>query len=84
MGFSCLAALQGAILLIAAKRSDQISSELAQHDFDTDVQAKELLERLTSNFEALSAQHEALHQQIAKINEQLTGETSQQASTLGQ
>ena len=75
---SCLAALQGAILLIAAKRSDQVSSELAQHDFETDVQAKELLERLTSNFEALSAQHEALHQQLAKMDEKLTGETNQQ------
>ena len=29
---SCIAALQGAILLIAAKRSDQISSELAKQD----------------------------------------------------
>lgn len=68
---SCLAAMQGAILLIAAKRSDQISSELAQHDFETDVQAKELLERLTSNFEALTAQHDALHQEIAKVHERL-------------
>lgn len=33
---SCLAALQGAILLIAAKRADQISSELAKHTFDID------------------------------------------------
>lgn len=33
---SCLAALQGAILLIAAKRSDQIASELAQHTFEID------------------------------------------------
>jgi uncharacterized membrane protein len=32
---SCVAALQGAILLIAARRSDQISAELAIHDFDT-------------------------------------------------
>lgn len=31
---SCVAALQGAILLIAAKRQDQISSELAVHDYD--------------------------------------------------
>lgn len=30
---SCIAALQGAILLIAAKRQDQISSELAVHDY---------------------------------------------------
>lgn len=31
---SCLAALQGAILLIAAKRQDQVSSELAMHDYE--------------------------------------------------
>lgn len=30
---SCLAAIQGAILLIAARRSDQISAELASHDY---------------------------------------------------
>jgi uncharacterized membrane protein len=47
---SCLAALQGAILLIAAKRQDEISAALAQHDYDTNTAAKaeieELLERL--------------------------------------
>lgn len=32
---STLAGLQGAILLIAAKRADQISSELAQHAYET-------------------------------------------------
>jgi uncharacterized membrane protein len=36
---SCLAAMQGAILLIAAKREDQISSELARHDYETNVEA---------------------------------------------
>ena len=40
---SCLAALQGAILLIAAKRADQISSELALHDFETNVEADEIV-----------------------------------------
>lgn len=34
---STLAGLQGAILLIAAKRQDQIASALAQHDFETNV-----------------------------------------------
>jgi uncharacterized membrane protein len=33
---SCLAALQGAILLIAARRADQISGELAQSDHQID------------------------------------------------
>jgi uncharacterized membrane protein len=37
---SMLAGLQGAILLIAAKRQDAISAALAQHDFDTNMAAK--------------------------------------------
>ena len=41
---SCLAALQGAILLIAARRSDQISAELAMHDYETNVKAAEAIE----------------------------------------
>jgi uncharacterized membrane protein len=40
---SCLAAMQGAILLIAAKRADQISSELAVHDYETNVEADEIV-----------------------------------------
>jgi uncharacterized membrane protein len=45
---SMLAGLQGAILLIAAKRQDAIAAAMAQHDYDTDVQAKKELERLTT------------------------------------
>jgi uncharacterized membrane protein len=40
---SCLAALQGAILLIAAKRADQISSELAIHDYETNIEADKVV-----------------------------------------
>ncbi len=40
---SCLAAMQGAILLIAAKREDQISSELARHDYETNVEADRIV-----------------------------------------
>lgn len=36
---SCLAAMQGAFLLIAAKRADSISSELAAHDYAADVES---------------------------------------------
>jgi uncharacterized membrane protein len=43
---SCLAAMQGAILLIAARRSDQISSELAMHDFQTNVEADEIVKAI--------------------------------------
>lgn len=49
---SCLAALQGAILLIAAKREDQISSELARHDYETNVEA----DRIVKEIHALTAE----------------------------
>lgn len=56
---SCLAALQGAILLIAAKRQDQISSELAQHDFEADTASREMLTELRGNFATLQGEHAA-------------------------
>jgi uncharacterized membrane protein len=73
---SCLAALQGAILLIAAKRSDQISSELAQHDYDTDCQSQELLKTLQESFGELTSQHakqsEQLKEALALLKAQVT------------
>jgi uncharacterized membrane protein len=43
---SMLAGLQGAILLIAAKRQDAIAAALAQHDFETNLAAKREIEEL--------------------------------------
>ncbi len=43
---SMLAGLQGAILLIAAKRQDAISAAMARHDFETDTAAKQEIDRL--------------------------------------
>ena len=43
---SMLAGLQGAILLIAAKRQDAIAAALSQHDYDTNVAAKRDIEQL--------------------------------------
>lgn len=40
---SCVAALQGAILLIAARRADQITAELAVHDFQVNEEALALI-----------------------------------------
>lgn len=40
---SCVAALQGAVLLIAAKRADQIASELARHDYECNQRAEQLI-----------------------------------------
>lgn len=65
---SCLAALQGAILLIAAKREDQISSELAVHTFQIDQENLELtrkIHELTVRIDALTS---AVHEQMAKTS----------------
>lgn len=43
---SCLAAMQGAILLIAAKREDQVSSELAKHDYEINKRTERLVIQL--------------------------------------
>lgn len=43
---SMLAGLQGAILLIAARRQDQIAAALAQHDRDTNLAARQEIEDL--------------------------------------
>lgn len=52
---SMLAGLQGAILLIAAKRMDAISGAMAQHDYETDLAAKAEIEALAKlNAEQLS------------------------------
>jgi uncharacterized membrane protein len=69
---SCVAALQGAILLIAAKRSDQVSSELAQHDYEADCQSREMLRTLTAEFAALRRQHADQSAMLAT----LTGRTT--------
>jgi len=43
---SMLAAIQGAILLIAAKRADGISAAMAKHDYETNVAAEKEIEQL--------------------------------------
>jgi uncharacterized membrane protein len=48
---SCVAALQGAILLIAAKRADQISAQLAVSDYDTNQHALQLINDIKTMLE---------------------------------
>ncbi len=43
---SMLAGLQGAILLIAAKRQDAIAAVMSRHDHDTNVKSKEEIDLL--------------------------------------
>lgn len=60
---SCVAALQGAILLIAAKREDQINSDLAIHTFQID---RENLQ-VTKEVRELSARIEKLTEEVHRI-----------------
>lgn len=66
---SMLAALQGAILLIAAKRADAISAAMAENDYHTNLQAKKEVEELmTLNREQLKMIEE-LVATLKKINQ---------------
>src|SRR5215475_2644223 len=77
---SCLAAMQGAILLIAAKRSDQVASELAQHDFETDSHAEQLIETLTQTLIALKQEQHEMRAQLVAISRQLNAASSPDAT----
>jgi uncharacterized membrane protein len=68
---SMLAGLQGAILLIAAKRSDQISSQLAQHDYETDTNAFKRLEAVHDRLEEMANANRTLLEQNSAILTQL-------------
>jgi uncharacterized membrane protein len=63
---SCVAAMQGAILLIAAKRQDQISSELAKHTFEVDQETLELTKEISALTKRIDELTIAIHDNIAK------------------
>lgn len=62
---SCVAAMQGAILLIAAKRSDQVAAELAVRDFETDTKASARIDELCASNAAIAAQLTAIQTVLA-------------------
>ena len=70
---SMLAGLQGAILLIAAKRSDQIASQLAQHDYDTDTDAVRRIDAVHERLEEMATANRTLLEQNSAILERLAG-----------
>jgi uncharacterized membrane protein len=64
---SMLAGLQGAILLIAAKRSDQISSQLAQHDYEIDTNAVKRIESVHDRLAEIAMANRQLLEQNTAI-----------------
>ena len=76
---SCLAAMQGAILLIAAKRADQISSELAQHDYEADVETKQMVHDLGDVVAAIHSLTMQVHELTVQVRDHIlttTGPTN--------
>ena len=65
---STLAALQGSILLIAAKRQDSISSAMAKHDYETNLRAKKEIEELMAIHVKQLELIEAIHREVKKTN----------------
>ena len=61
---SMVAGLQGAILLIAAKRADQISSELALHTFENTQAIQQLLGQNTVLTQAIESLTGQIHDRI--------------------
>jgi len=65
---SCIAALQGAILLIAARREDQINSELAVHTYQIDEENLALtkqIHELTLKIDKLTGE---IHKSVLSSN----------------
>ena len=61
---SMLAGLQGAILLIAAKRADAISSEVALHTLENTNQLRELIEANTALTETVEQLSRRIHEHV--------------------
>jgi uncharacterized membrane protein len=80
---SCVAALQGAILLIAAKRSDQIASELAKHDFDTDTAAAARIEQVHDRLETLEIEAKQTSEENQQLLRQVLAELAELRTALG-
>jgi len=65
---SMLAGMQGAILLIAAKRQDAIAAVLAEHDFETNVAAKLDIESLLEINRRQLIMIAELHELLVDVN----------------
>ncbi len=68
---SMLAAIQGAILLIAAKRSDQVASLLAEHDYETNLHSFDQIQALHERLAELAESNHRLLEQNTAILERV-------------
>jgi uncharacterized membrane protein len=78
---SCLAAMQGAILLIAAKRADQVTSELAAHDYAVNRRTEKLIEENTELTLVIKNLTEAIHHQVVVTEPNASGGAARRAES---
>lgn len=78
---SCLAAMQGAILLIAAKRADQVTSELAAHDYVVNRRTEKLIEENTELTRVIKQLTESIHHQLVSAPPTLPARPGQSGTT---
>jgi uncharacterized membrane protein len=71
---SCVAALQGAILLIAAKRADEVAASLARYDAEVNIESEKRIEELQVRIAVLeNEKHEEILDGIAEILAEMKG-----------
>lgn len=64
LALSCLAGLQGAIILLAAKRADRVASEAATHHYEEGRQTEALLEANTKLTEQVHELTKLVHERV--------------------
>jgi uncharacterized membrane protein len=72
---SCLAALQCFILLIAARRADQIASEIALHTLDNTAEIQRLVSNDTALTEAVSTLTTEVHRMMTQVRDAVVTKT---------
>ncbi len=69
---SCVAALQGAILLIAAKRADEVAAVLAHNDAEVNLSSEERIEDLQIRIARLeNVKHNEILRELRELGEKL-------------
>jgi len=76
---SMLAGLQGAILLISARRQDAVAAALAQNDYETNAAAKEDIEKVM----AVNDQQTALLMRLLDVHGIDTGDPAENSAVPG-
>ncbi len=69
---SCVAALQGAVLLIAAKRADQVAAVLAHNDAEVNLSSEERIEDLQIRIARLeNVKHNEILRELRELRAKL-------------